>query len=460
MSNSNIELLNSHPKESLLKLSFPIIISLIIVALYNIIDGIWIAALGQNAIAGVGLTIPLWMIINGFSTGLSNGVTSSITRFRAESDEKSNRVGEQSIILFLVVSVILTVVLLLVLFPFLDIYSINPDSYWQAVEYAVPLFLGLITFVFSIGLAAILRAEGDTKRAMYATSLGIILNAVLDPVFIYYFNMGVSGAAVSTVFTSAITASIIFYWIFIKKDTYIKLNTKNIINFKINWEILKDILNTGIPASIVPLILSSASFLFYYFINILSGSLGVGVFSSGNRIYLLGITPLMGFCYAFVSVVGTHFGKNNMKSIKLAHYYACLYCVIVGLVITVLLIVFSDHFAYLFSLSTNDSIWVNEISVFIKFTALCFPFMAIGLPSSYLYQGLGKGIYSLFFTFFSEIVCTVLAVYLLAFLLDYGLIGVWLGFVVGRGISSIINFILATYTVNKLKKEFRLKKIK
>ena len=82
MANENIDILRSNPKNSLIKLSIPIMVTMITTSLYNIIDGVWIAGLGAYAIAGVGITIPLWMIINGLSSGLANGVTSTITRFR------------------------------------------------------------------------------------------------------------------------------------------------------------------------------------------------------------------------------------------------------------------------------------------------------------------------------------------------------------------------------------------
>ena len=455
MSNENIELLKSHPRYSLIRLAIPIMVTMITTSLYNVIDGVWIAGLGKTAIAGVGITIPLWMIINGLSSGLANGATSAITRFRGESDEKANRAGEQSVIIFILGSIILSVILLVVLIPFLNFYNLDAGVYKEAIDYSVPLFVGLITFVMSNGLAAILRAEGDTKRAMYAMTLGIILNAVLDPVFIYLMNMGSAGAAVSTIFTSFISAAIIFYWIFIKKDTYINLNTENIVRFKIDWEIAKDILTTGIPASFVLFMLSFASFVFYYFINIVGGTLGIGVFSSGNRIYLLGLMPLTSMCSAFVAVVGTHFGSKNIEYLKYAHHYCCLYSLAFGIIVAVLFIIFSDQLAYIFVLSTNDLQLVQGISVFIRYTALCIPFLAIGLPSTYLYQGMGEGLKSLFCTTLTEVIFTIPATYLFAFVLNYGLIGIWIGFVVGRSSSSILNFIIAKYTLRKIEKIYR-----
>ncbi len=132
---------------------------------------------------------------------------------------------------FFVCSIILSAIPLIVLNPFLNFCNIDAPVYKEAVDYSIPLFTGLIKSVFSNGLAAILHAEGDIKRAIYAMTLGITLNATLNPVFIYLLHMESVGAAVSTIFTSFISEIMIFYWILIKKDTYINLNTENIIKF-------------------------------------------------------------------------------------------------------------------------------------------------------------------------------------------------------------------------------------
>lgn len=132
--------------------------------------------------------------------------------------------------------------------------------------------------------------------------------------------------------------------------------------------------------------------------------------------------------------------------------YSSLYSVILGTVIAILFIIFSEQIAYVFLLANNDQALIQGISTFIKYTALCIPFLGIGLPSTYLYQGLGKGLQSLFCTTFTEVICTIPATYLFAFYFNYGVIGIWIGFIVGRGFSSIINFIIARYSIRNLAK--------
>lgn len=451
MGNANLEILRGDPKTSLWKLSIPIMVTMIVTSLYNVIDGMWVVGLGQSAIAGIGLVTPLWMIINGVGTGLGNGATSSISRLREEfGDEKANIAASQSIVIFVAASVLLSVVLLVVLIPFLSIYNPNSETFNQAIDYSVPLFIGLFGFILSCGFTGVLRAEGDTKRAMYANSLGIILNAVFDPIFIYVFKWGAAGASISTVVTSLLSAVILGYWIFVKKDTYCRIHIRDLFKSKWDWSITKDILNTGIPASAVLFSLALASFIFYYFINIVSGDLGTGVFASGNRIYLLGIMPISSMCSALVAIIGTHYGAGNFEYVKRTHRYCSLYSTVVGMVVCSLFVIFSKQLAMVFVFTSNDPQLLDGIAQFISITAFCIPFLGIGLPSTYLYQGLGKGIYSFIWTSLYDLGTVVPAVYLFAFQLNFGLLGVWYGFLVGRAIASTANFIFANYSINKL----------
>ena len=143
------------------------------------------------------------------------------------------------------------------------------------------LFLGLIGIMFANGASGILRGEGDMKRAMYAVVVSVILNAILDPIFIYTFGLGAAGAAIATVLSSLISAIVILYWLLVKKDTYVDINLRK---FKFNSKISKNILKVGIPASLDMFIMSIAVALYLIFITIISGDYGVAAYTSGQRI--------------------------------------------------------------------------------------------------------------------------------------------------------------------------------
>ena len=451
MANENVELMRGEPEIAIKKLAIPIMISMIITALYNIIDGIWVAGLGQSAIAGIGFVTPIFMILNGASVGLGNGATSAISRFvGAKKKDKVDSAAEHSIIIIFIGSVILTVALLLILKPVLVAMGATGDALTEGMKYGIPLFLGLIGFMYSNGATGILRGEGDMKRAMYAAIIGVVLNAIFDPIFIYVLNFGSAGAALATVVSSIISALIILYWIFIKKDTYVTLNLR-----KFTWDskIAKRILEVGIPGSLDMCMMSIAVALYLTFISTVGGEYGVAVFTSGQRLYLFGIMPLTAIGAAIVAVVGSAYGARNGEYIKRAHTYGCKFAVLIGTVICIILVVFSNQLGYIFAYTPETAVLVPGIALFLQLATLCLPFTGIGMPSTFLYQGLGKGMYSLFWTIMREVIFTVACTYILGIYLGYGLVGIWAGLALGRTLASILNFLFARYTIKNIRKK-------
>ena len=266
MANKNVELMRGEPEKAVKKLTIPIMISMILTALYNIVDGIWVAGLGPTAIAGIGFVTPIFMVLNGASVGLGNGATSSISRFiGAKNKEMATKSATQALFIFLIASIVLTIIFIIIQRPLLESYGATGQTLNEAVAYATPLFLGLIALMFGNGCSGILRGEGDMKRAMYVVIVTVILNASLDPIFIYTLGLGSAGASLATVVSSAIAAVVILYWILIKKDTYIDVSLKN---FKFDSKLAKDILKVGIPSALDMLIRGTTNRISLKIVNI------------------------------------------------------------------------------------------------------------------------------------------------------------------------------------------------
>ena len=229
---------------------------------------------------------------------------------------------------------ILTILLLFVQEPLLKLYGASGQSLVEGIKYGTPLFLGLFGFMLSNGATGILRGEGDMKRAMYAMIFGVVLNAVFDPLFIYVFNFGSAGAAIATVVSSILSAALILYWILIKKDTYIDVHFKN---FKFDFKITKNILEVGIPGSLDMFMMSLAISMYLVFISTVGGDYGIAVFTSGQRLYLLGIMPISAIGAAIVAVVGSAYGAKNGEYISRAHKYGVKFALTLGVIITLFL---------------------------------------------------------------------------------------------------------------------------
>lgn len=449
MANKNVELMRGEPEIAVRKLAIPIMISMLLTASYNIVDGIWVAGLGQAAIAGIGFVTPIFMILNGVSVGLGNGATSSISRaVGAKNHDGASKSAAHSLFIFLIASIILTLFLITIQEPLLRAYGASGQSLVEGLKYGTPLFAGLFAFMFGNGGSGILRGEGDMKRAMYAMIVSVVLNFILDPVFIYVLGLGSAGASLATIVSSLGSAMVIMYWILIKKDTYVDVNLKE---FKFDSKIAKDILKVGIPSSLDMLMMSIAMSFYLMFISAIGGEYGIAAFTSGQRLYLFGIMPLTAVGSAVAAVSGSSFGAKNWEFLKRTHTYGTKFAMMMSLAITVLLVIFAPQLALIFAYTPDTAPLIPEITNFLRIASFGLLLVGIGMPSNFFYQGIGRGTTSLAWTIIRELILTVSFTYLFGMVFNWGLTGIWIGLATGRIIASIFNYIYARYTIAKLK---------
>lgn len=445
MINNNTNVLSGKPEKVIINLAIPILIYLFISNSYNIIDGMWITGIGKAAIAGVGAIMPLYNAVIGIGMGIGTGATSTISYFIGlNNKENADNTAVNAFILLIIISIITSIILLLSLRYYLNTINIDNNAFNQAMIYGIPLFLNSITFILVGGITGILRGEGETKKPMIASSIGLILDAILDPILIYTLGMGIMGAAISTVITSIISLLILFYWIFIKKNTYLNFSLKS---FKFNFPIIKKILNVGIPASIELLTMTLATTCYLWFISSIGGNQATAIFTAGNKLYYLGMMPISATCMALVPVVGNAFGEHDYDKIKKSFHFACKIACILGILVMLCIFIFAEPLSFIFAYTVETSDLLDGLVEFLRITILAIPFLGIGLPSTFLYQGLSKGFQSLAWTLFREVLSSVFFIYLFGFYFSLGLIGIWIGLFVGRTIANILNYIFAKYTL-------------
>ena len=280
--NSNsVDVLLGNPKKALISMSIPLIISLLISSLYNLIDAAWVSGLGADALAGVGFFTPIFMILVGFGNGLGAGSAFAISKYIGEENKsKADNASIHSILIDIVISVILTAVLFVFLEPILNAMG-AAQTISYATDYGNIMIAGSILIILSNALYGIYRGEGDSKRPMYAMIASAVLNMILDPIFIYALNLGVKGAAIATLISAAFVILILSYWFYIKKDTYLN---PILSNFDFKRDIGSDIVKVGIPASIQ--LLNNAFFaaVFSALLAFLGSTDSVAVYSTGWRI--------------------------------------------------------------------------------------------------------------------------------------------------------------------------------
>ena len=448
--NSNsVDIMLGNPKKALINMSIPLIISLLISSLYNLIDAAWVSGLGADALAGVGFFTPIFMILVGFGNGLGAGASFAISKYIGEDNKKkADNASVHSIIIDIVVSIIITIALWILIIPILNAMGVGQTIAF-ATDYGNIIVLGSIFIILSNALYGIYRGEGDSTRPMYAMMASAILNMVLDPIFIYNLNLGVKGAAIATLISSFFVILILMYWFYIKKDTYLK---PVLANFNFRKDISIDIIKVGIPASIQ--LLNNAFFaaVFSALLAFLSSTDSVAVYSTGWRIVVIGTTPILAIGTALISVIAANFGARNYKNIQIAHRYAMKISMIFAFAVAIITNVFAGDIASIFASSGTSVRIASELTSFLAWIVIYYPTMAVGVASTYVFQGVGKGITAMFQTIMRETGFTLFFAVLLGIVFDFGVWGAWMGIVLGEIVSNNITLIWADLHIKKLLK--------
>jgi putative MATE family efflux protein len=246
-----VAILLGEPKKAIIKLAVPMIIAMSVMTIYNLVDVFWVAGLGGGAIAAVGLFLPFMFIIMSLSNGLGVGGGSAISRRIGSKDRQgADQVAVHTLIIMIIMVVCFTIPFFLFTGNIFNVLAEESEVKEMATAYGQIVFGGSLVIFFLYVATAILRAEGDANRAMYAMMLGAGLNIALDPIFIFTLNMGVVGAAWATVLSMTVTSALLLYWLFIKKDTYITFKFRG---FQWAGNIVKDIFRVGLPAMVLQL---------------------------------------------------------------------------------------------------------------------------------------------------------------------------------------------------------------
>ena len=446
-----ISAITGDPKKAIRMLSVPMIISMLLIMAYNLADSIWVAGLGPNALAALGFVTPLFMIVMGLGNGLGAGAASLISRcIGADNKKGADNAAIHSMILTMAISGVLTL-LILIFLPSILMAMGAGETLDLALQYGYVVFGGLIFLIFSSVASGILRAEGDAKRPMYAMAATAILNIIIDPLFIYYFGWGVSGAAWATVLSSSISYIFMIYWLLLKRDTYVSFSKKD---FKASWSVVKDILMVGLPASAESFVMSILGIVLNLVLVMTGGAEAVAVYTAGWRVVMMAMIPPIGIGTAAITVSGVAYGSRKYENLTKTLHYSAKLGVGVALITGALTYIFAQNIASIFAYSSQSAFMAPSIAAFLQVMCLFYLTVPLGITASSVFQGMGKGITSLILTVLREVVFISFFAYLFAFVLDMGSQGVWWAIVVGGGLGCIVAYLWANYYIKGLRKNY------
>lgn len=454
-----VRTLLGNPRVAILKLALPMIVAMAVQTVYNLADAIWVSGLGSDALSAVGFFYPFFFMAMALSTGLGIGGGTAISRrIGAQDKEGADNVAIHTIVLMVGIAVMFSIPFF-ILAPWIFRGMGAGDVTDLTVSYSRVIFGFSIVIFFTNVSNAILRAEGDTKRAMYAIVFGSVMNILLDPIFIYesfrigsveipLLNLGIAGAAWATVISITTSSILLFYWLFLKRDTYVDFNFRD---FQFRWEILKDIGRVGLPASLTQLSMSINMVAMNMVIVPVGGTDGVAIFSTGWRVSTFAILPLMGIAAANTSVAGAAYGARRYDKLSESHRYSVKMGLIIEIVVSVLLFALAPFIMLAFTWSEGSEHLFDDLVMFTRITSLFYMSVAFGMMSGSAFQGIGKGFHSLMVTVLRTVVLTLMMSILLGIVLDLGLRGIWFGIVIGNITGSMLAYAWVRHYIKGLR---------
>jgi len=444
----NIEMITGDPKKAIVKLALPMMLSMLLIMLYNIADSIWVAGLGPDALAAVGFITPLFMVLIGLGNGIGAGANSLIARnIGAKNHDQANNAGLHAIVLSIIVSLVFTILIEVFMVPILQFMGAG-NTIQYAMDYSYIIFGFLFIFVFSGVASAIFRSEGDMRRATIAIAVTAVLNIILDPIFIYVLNFGISGAAWATVISATMSCLVMSYWIWVKKDLFLDLSPKN---FKYSSHIMIDTLQVAIPSTLETIVFSALAIIINSMLVLAAGTTAVAVYTASMRIVQLAMIPLIGIGTAVLTVAGVAYGAHNYKNLQTAHSYSIKIGFIVSIILGALMFIFSGQIAPVFSYTQASAGLASEIATAISVLSLFVLAIPHGIMSSMMFQGVGKGTYSLLITLLRSLILESVFAYLFCFIFGWGLPGIYGGVVFGCFLGGTIGYIWAKLFIRKFK---------
>lgn len=391
----SVDVLLGDPKKALRGMMIPFIVSYMVVQINLLADTMWCAGLGAEASSAVSSMAPLIWIISDIGTGLGVGASVAIARaIGAGNRGRADRLCSQMVMLSLFISILVTVSMYLLLKP--SIHLIGADDIEKGcVAYMMPMILLSVFMVMNGVFAGLIRAEGAARRVMILMLSVAVLNIVLDPILIYVFDMGVTGAGLATALSTVPAVLVSVYWYAVGRlNLHIDLHGYRPIPSDI-----KDLLYVGIPKISESMIINIMSFVQRVFVIICAGTIGVMIFNIPWRYVAIGIVPAIAICAAMVPICSAAMGSNDLRRAKVGFRYATKLALGFSLPLTAFIFVFAEPLMVPFTLEESMRAIRPEFVETLRIYALIIPFWCMIELGSAIMQSLRKAQFAMVMSF-------------------------------------------------------------
>ena len=381
--NNKMELLGSAPiPKALMALGVPIMIGMLINALYNLVDAYFVGGLGESPMGAISIVFPLGQVVVGLGLMFGNGAASYLSRLLGRGDrETANKVASTALYSSVMIGAVIIIIATIFIQPILALLGATETIMPYALTYARIYVISCIFNVFNVTMNNVVASEGAAKTTMCALLLGAVLNIGLDPIFIYGLDMGVAGAAIATAI-SQFVSTLVYLTYAIRKKSAFSFSFKD---FKPTKQIYAEVLKIGVPTLTFQLLTSLSIAL----INRAANGYGDAVIAgmgAVTRVTSMGTLVVFGFLKGFQPIAGFSYGAKKFdrlrEAIKTSILWSTIFCVVVGL----LMFLFSTQIISQFANGNAEMIAVFRFSCsdFTLFILLCFLRLAKEQRASFL----------------------------------------------------------------------------
>ncbi len=436
---SKLDKFIKNPKKAVITLALPIIVAMFVQTMYTIVDTAYIGRLGADALAALTFAFPLFFLLMSLGAGIGAGTNSRISRFIGEKNIKgAENAAMHGILLSVLAAIIIISLGLSTLKPLLSLLGAQGNVLLLTYDYASIIIGGSIFMFLSMSINTIFAAQGNTSVPMKVQITGLMLNFILDPIFIFALHLGVKGAAIATVI--GFFFSTILY-AFYKKESHLAIHKSS---FKFSPKLIKQIFSVGFPASLLMMMISMYSM---FFNNIMShfGTDYVAAFGMVVRLESFVTMPIVALSMSVLTLTGMFFGAKKYHLLDETMKYAIKVGLYFNISIAVLFFAFPKIVLRIF---TTDQALLSLSADYLRIYVFVFPTIVIAMITSRVLQGIGDGISGTVIHAIRIFAITIPLAYLFIFYFDLSYTSLAVAAVIGN-LSS--NFMALFWVKRKIK---------
>lgn len=412
--------------------SLPAIVGMMAQALYNVVDRIFIGqAVGKLGIAGISVSFPFMLILLAFGMLIGFGATALVSiRLGERNKEEAERVLGAAVLLLVILSAALTVAGLVFLDPLLRLFGASPEVLPYAHDYLKIIVLGSIVQVFGFGLNAIIRGEGNPRIAMLTLLIGVLLNIVLAPIFIFVFGWGMQGAALATVISQTVSAVWVLAY-FLSGKSHLRLHAKNL---RFAWPLARTILAVGSPPFAMQMVASVMNSVMNNQLGKYGGDLAISVMGIIYAVVMVVAMPIFGINQGAQPIIGFNYGAQRFDRVKKALLTAILGATaitVLGFTVTML---FPSQVIRLFERGDADLHVLGSHAM--RISLMMLPLIGFQVISASYFQAVGKPKHAMFLMLSRQVLLLIPALLILPQF--FGLDGIWYAMPVADLGSSLL----------------------